>query len=123
MTLLDQLRTRKSQQFALLRALYEHRADAPLDPAVIVGELGLEPTTMSRALRYSDEEGLIGRDASNSSLVALTAYGKAVIETALARPNESTEHFPALTTLELALPATSAAPHREVPESGDVRAA
>ena len=123
MTILDQLRTRKSQQFTLLRGLYEHRADAPLDPTAVASTLGLEPSAAERALRYSDEEGLVGRDASNSALVFLTPYGAAVIETAIARPSEPTEHFPALATLELTVPSTPALPQLESETSGDVRAA
>ncbi|HKO15568.1 MAG TPA: MarR family winged helix-turn-helix transcriptional regulator [Gemmatimonadaceae bacterium] len=121
MTLVDQLRIRKAQQFALLRELYERRDGAPIDPMPLAEQLGIDQGQALRAMRYSEEEGLIGRDAANSDRVVLTPYGHSVMETAVARPNESTEHFPPMATL--ALPAGAVDAGAEPPAKGDVRAA
>lgn len=119
-TLVDQLRIRKAQQFALLRTLYERGNTAPIDPTPLAEQLSIEPAQAQRALRYSEEEGLVARDPTQSELVVLTPYGSAVIETALAHPTEATEHFPAASTLDLPAPAQSPA---SAAATGDVRAA
>ena len=101
MSLLDQLRERKSQQFSLLFALYERRDNDRLDPVALGMRYGVARESVERAARFADEEGLIQRHPEDSGRIGLSAAGVALVEAAIAKPSQGTEHFPALVTLDL----------------------
>ena len=99
--LLEQLKTRKSQQVVLLLALYARRKEEPIDPLQLGEQVGIPRLEAARATRYCEEEGLLERHASDSTRVAITATGAAMVEAAIASPAVATEHFPPLGTLTI----------------------
>ena len=98
MSVADQLRERKSRQFALLLALYDRRGNERLDPIALGAGYGIDRGEAERATRYADEEGLVRRLPGDGTLVALTPAGVALVESALAAPTQGSDHFPAVAT-------------------------
>ena len=101
MSVADQLRERKSRQFALLLALYERRGNERLDPIALGAGYGIDRSEAERATRYADEEGLVKRHQSDSTLVSLSPAGIALVEAALATPTQGSSHFPPVASLNL----------------------
>lgn len=101
MSLLDQLRERKSQQFSLLFALYERRDNDRLDPVSLGMRYGVARESAERAARFADEEGLIQRHPDDGGRMGLSAAGVALVEAAIANPSQGTEYFPPLFSLDL----------------------
>jgi hypothetical protein len=101
MSVTDQLRERKSRQFALLLALYERRGNERLDPIALGAGYGIDRVEAERATRYADEEGLVKRLPGDGAMVTLAPAGIALVEAALATPNQGSSHFPPVASLNL----------------------
>lgn len=94
----EELAQEKKRRFDFAQAVYDD-TDASESRSVDMREigkrLGLESQTTDRIFQYLSKEGLI-RSVAMGGAIGITHQGIVEIESAIDKPDTSTEHFPAI---------------------------